>query len=372
VHLIVSTQRLNHIIEHQPADLIAITEAGVTLKDFNHALAKNGQWLPLDPPDDGHATIGGVVATGLGGAQQFGYGAPRRHVIGMKVVLADGSLIKIGGRVVKNVAGYDLCKLFTGNYGTLGIIVEVNFKLRALPFEMRSVIIRGESEELLLGARRVLDSRLFPVATEILSPALAHETALPQATEHALLLRFAGAVKGVRHQIDSACALLSNDAPGRLSVVSDDDELWGSLAALPLRFQGDLVSRIGGRPSDIGALVAYLDDQETTEQSSGLTWQASVGDGRIRVIDRLCGNGEKSDDLSRAIRRFEGLKAEAESLGATVTIEHAPCEIKSHVGSWGNFGAAGTLMQRIKRQLDPNDILSPGRFGFGGPAIIGK
>ena len=142
VNIVVSTQKLDRIVDHEPADLVAVAEAGVTLKDFNEALARRGQWLPLDPPDDsdtGSATIGGVVATGQGGAQQFGYGAPRRHVIGMKVVLADGSLIKVGGRVVKNVAGYDLCKLFTGSYGTLGVIVEINFKLRPVPFETSTV-----------------------------------------------------------------------------------------------------------------------------------------------------------------------------------------------------------------------------------------
>jgi len=136
-NIILSTGRLKRIIEHEPADLVAITEAGVTLNDFNAALLQKGQWLAIDPPDDGRSTIGGVVATGLGGAQQFGYGPPRKHVIGMKVVMADGRLIKAGGRVVKNVAGYDLCKLFTGSYGTLGIIVEVNLKLRPLPFETR-------------------------------------------------------------------------------------------------------------------------------------------------------------------------------------------------------------------------------------------
>jgi glycolate oxidase FAD binding subunit len=102
--LVVNTSRLNQIIEHEPADLIAIAQAGVKLVDFNAKLAENGQWLPLDPPGDDHATIGGVVATGLGGPQEFGYGRPRNSVIGMKVVLADGSLIKVGGRVVKNVA----------------------------------------------------------------------------------------------------------------------------------------------------------------------------------------------------------------------------------------------------------------------------
>ena len=139
-NLIVSTSRLNQIIEHEPADLIAIAQAGVRLTDFNAKLAENGQWLPLDPPDDGRATLGGVVATGIGGAQQFGYGRPRGSVIGMKVVLADGSMIKAGGRVVKNVAGYDLCKLFTGSYGSLGIITELNFKLRPRPAREATVI----------------------------------------------------------------------------------------------------------------------------------------------------------------------------------------------------------------------------------------
>ena len=175
VDIIVSTGRLNRIIEHEPADLIAVSEAGVSFKNFNDALMQKGQWLPLDPPNDGRATIGGVVATGLGGAQQFGYGPPRKHVIGMKVVRADGSLIKVGGRVVKNVAGYDLCKLFTGSLGTLGIIVEVNFKLRPLPFATKTVMSWGHRESLLSGAQRIIDSPLFPVAVELLSQPLAHE-----------------------------------------------------------------------------------------------------------------------------------------------------------------------------------------------------
>ena len=144
INVVLSTQKLTRIVEHEPADLITITEAGVTLQSLNEELARKGQWLPIDPPDDGRSTIGGVVSTGLGGAQQFGYGAPRRHVIGMKIVRADGSLIKMGGRVVKNVAGYDLSKLFTGSYGTLGIIVEVNFKLRPAPFQTRTVFALGD------------------------------------------------------------------------------------------------------------------------------------------------------------------------------------------------------------------------------------
>ena len=207
-NIIVETTRLNEIVEHEPADLIAIAQAGVKLVDFNAKLAENGQWLPLDPPDDGRATLGGIVATGAGGAQQFGYGRPRGSVIGMKVVLADGTVIKPGGRVVKNVAGYDLCKLFTGSFGTLGVITEINFKLRPRPAREATVIARGEINELLASARAVLDARLFPVAGEVLSPDLATQLGLAGDRDPVLLIRFAGNEKGVAYQIKQSLALL--------------------------------------------------------------------------------------------------------------------------------------------------------------------
>ncbi|HEU4932897.1 MAG TPA: FAD-binding protein [Pyrinomonadaceae bacterium] len=209
--VVVSTLRLNQIIEHEPADLIAIAQAGVTLNDFNARLAENGQWLPLDPPDDGRATLGGVVATGIGGPQQFGYGRPRGSVIGMKIVLADGSIIKAGGRVVKNVAGYDLCKLFTGSYGSLGIITELNFKLRPLPAREATVIATGAIDDLRAGAIAVLKARLFPVAVEIVSGRL--------------LVRFAGNEKGVLFQTEQALKLLKD-----AEIVMHDADLWSNIA----------------------------------------------------------------------------------------------------------------------------------------------
>jgi glycolate oxidase subunit GlcD len=220
-NLIVNTSRLNQIIEHEPADLIAVAQAGVKLTDFNAKLAENGQWLPLDPPDDGRATIGGVVATGIGGPQQFGYGRPRGSVIGMKVVLADGSLIKAGGRVVKNVAGYDLCKLFTGSFGSLGIITEVNFKLRPRPAREATVVASGTVDDL----RRIIEARLFPVATEIISSVFARRLGFTTDSDM-LLVRFAGNQKGVAFQIEQACARLKN-----ADVVTNDTELWKAIAA---------------------------------------------------------------------------------------------------------------------------------------------
>ena len=239
--LIVNTQRLNQIIEHEPADLIAVAQAGVKLADFNAKLAENGQWLPLDPPDDGSATIGGVVATGIGGPQQFGYGRPRGSVIGMKVVLADGTLIKAGGRVVKNVAGYDLCKLFTGSFGSLGIITEVNFKLRPRPARAATVIATGTVEDL----RKIINARLFPVAAEIVDGDM-------------LMVRFAGNEKGVAYQIEQARALLKN-----AEVVTDDASVWKGITrgeSRPQLSAGEraLMQRIKKQLDPLGTLPDIL------------------------------------------------------------------------------------------------------------------
>jgi glycolate oxidase subunit GlcD len=366
VNVVLSTKRLSRIIEHEPADLVAIAEAGAGLNSFNDTLAQKGQWLPLDPPDDGRATIGGVVATGLGGAQEFGYGAPRRHVIGMKVVLAEGSLIKVGGRVVKNVAGYDLCKLFTGNYGTLGVIVEVNFKLRPLPFKTSTTMAWGNREDLLASARRVIDSRLFPVAVELLSPRLAYEAEWSDGGRHLLLIRFAGSLSAVNEQTRVTGELLKEkdgSKPGPL--VPSDVILWSNLASFPLQFPQDLVWRVGLRPQDVASFLERLDQAPFPNQPSESMWQAGVGDGRIRVVDRLQHADNDAEEFQkRSVGRIEELRAIAESFGGALVIEQAPAEIKARANAWGRFGSSAGLMQRVKRELDPDGILSPGRFDF--------
>ncbi|HET6891271.1 MAG TPA: FAD-binding protein, partial [Pyrinomonadaceae bacterium] len=172
-NLIISTARLNQILEHEPADLIATAQAGVTLDNLNRTLSQRGQWLPLDPPHDGRSTLGGVVATGLAGAQRPGYGTARSFVIGMRVVLANGEVVKAGGRVVKNVAGYDLCKLFTGSYGTLGIISELTFKLRPLPANQVTVLSVGSMNAMIEAGRSILAASLFPVGVELVSESMA-------------------------------------------------------------------------------------------------------------------------------------------------------------------------------------------------------
>jgi len=349
VDLILTTQRLNRIIEHEPADLIAVSEAGVTLTDFNKALTDNGQWLPLDPPDDGHATIGGVVATGLGGAQQYAYGRPRGSVIGMRVVLADGRVIKAGGRVVKNVAGYDLCKLFTGSYGGLGIIAEVNFKLRPKPTRETTVVATGPPAALIARAQSILDAGLFPVATELISSGVAKLLDVVIDKDSAgLLVRFAGNEKGVEYQTNQALFHLVQDSETReAEVVAEDVGLWESLASVPARSNHNLGWRASVLPDSVQTFVDTVRKIIGQGFSTSL-WQLGVADGRMRMLS-------DAGNLEETVLLIEDLRAAARLAGGTLIIEKADMEIRRRV-DMGETGLTKDLMDRIKSQLDPQGV----------------
>ena len=358
--VILNTRRLSRIVQHEPADLVATAQSGVALADLQTHLAQSGQWLPLDPPDDGRASIGGVVAAGVGGAQANGYGLPRSFVIGMRVVLADGRAIKAGGNVVKNVAGYDLCKLFTGSYGTLGLITEVTFKLRPIPAETRTVIASGPILSLVSAARSIISNKLFPVAIEILSSRAAALLDLPGTDQPVLLARFAGSPRAVVFQAAHALAILRRENASLATLNDEDDGWWQSLAALPLQFSDKLIWRTGMRPTD---LISFLDEVIQLEKSeafhSSLMWHAGLGDGRLRAL------ANPPVYYREAVRALEALRQKAVTLGGNLVVENAPLEIKSEIDAWGNDYSSQPLMRRIKEQLDRKATLSPGRFVAG-------
>jgi glycolate oxidase subunit GlcD len=353
--VVVTTRRMNRVLKHEPADLVATAEAGLTLSGFQKHLAQAGQWLPIDPPDDGRATLGGVVATGLGGAHSFGFGLPRSFVIGMKVVLSDGRAIKAGGSVVKNVAGYDLCKLFTGSYGTLGLITELTFKLRPLPAESRTIVASGSLASLINAGRKVY-SKFAPVAIELISSRLAKDLEIVNELESALMMRFVGSARSVVAQTAQALKLFRDDGV-RCATLDEESQPWSKLSAVPLQSHDDLRWRVTLRPTD---LVSFLSDISALENDVashlGLRWHAGLGDGRLRAIARAPVYHRE------AVRALERLRQKAESLGGSLVVESAPIEIKSELDSWGSFGSAAELMKRIKLELDPQNLLSPGRF----------
>jgi glycolate oxidase subunit GlcD len=360
--VVLKTTRLSRLVEHEPADLVATAEAGMTLAEFNREVGRAGQWLPLDPPGAHAATLGGVVATGAPGAQAFGYGAPRSHVLGMRVALAGGRVIRAGGRVVKNVAGYDLCKLFTGSHGTLGVILEITFRLRPRPRREATLVARSDDlDELFGAARAVVTSQLLPVAVELLSPGTAKALGLKDAGESFFALaRFAGNEDAVEYQLARAAGLIAGASkaadPER---VEDDESLWARLSSAGRGAGGGLVWRVGVLPSDLGLLLAEL--------TSGIhgceaEWHAGVGDGRLRVLEDVPASvGDVEDGRGASV--LASLR-EMREAGGAVVVERAPAWLTREFGACELSESAAFLMRRLKEQLDPSDTFSPGRFGF--------
>lgn len=349
-NIILSTARLQRLIDHEPADLVASAEAGLALVCFNETLNRGGQCLPLDPPDDGRASLGGVVATGMSGAQGWGYGLPRTFVIGMKVVLADGKTRKAGGRVVKNVAGYDLCKLFTGSYGTLGVICELTFKLRPRPAKQTTVVTAGSLQSVFSAALSVYQAGLFPVALELVSENLANSLELAASPEGVkLLIRFAGNEETVDYQIAKSLELIRQAGLRDIEIVDLDEPVWRSLQRVPLKYDDALCYRMSLKPSRL------LSALETVPRNADheLTWQAGVGDGRIRVMQ----NQESPANIQSAA----ALRAVAKGNGGSLVIEHAPPELKNQMEVWDDLSVP-SVMNRIKQQLDPAGMFSPDRF----------
>ena len=339
-NIVLKTTRLDQLIDHEPADLIAVTEAGVLLSEFNRRLSENGQWLPLDPPDDGRVTIGGVVASGISGVQQIGYGRPRGSVIGMKVVLADGRTIKVGGKVVKNVAGYDLSKLFTGSYGTLGVITELNFKLRPLPERQATLFALGDDDSLITAAQRVQEAKLFPVALELVSKALATELGVT-AISSALFIRFAGTTKGVKYQLTEAMKQVPNS-----EIVDDDSALWSSLSAVPLQESAAFRCRTTVLPNELPGLLQAV-RRIYGESFSSLKWHAGIGCGQMRVIDSISRSNEEAVELIKHLRLASA------AAGGTLFFDSQRFQSVNETSISSSLAA---LTNRIKQQLDPQNV----------------
>jgi glycolate oxidase subunit GlcD len=353
------TTRLARLLEYEPADLVATAEAGMTLADFNREMERAGQWLPLDSPGGSGATLGGIVATGAAGAQALGYGAPRSYVLGMKVALAGGRVIRVGGRVVKNVAGYDLCKLFTGSLGTLGVILEITFKLRPRPRREATLVARSSDLcELLEASRTLAGSQLLPVAVELLSPRMADVLGLSEErAEFFMLARFAGTEGAVEYQLARAEEIVE----GRATVVrvEEDASLWSGLSEATRLFDEGVAWRACVPPTELGGMLARLHDSKDAERRDA--WHAGAGDGRLRVFE----SSQSSSEHDGHARVFlNGMREAARGAGGSLVIERAAASFRQSFDSWGLSDSAAFLMKRVKKQLDPSDTFSPGRFSF--------
>ena len=237
---------LQRVVQHTPEDMTVTVEAGITLTELQSGLATRGQWLPIDPPNPDRLTVADLLATNASGPHRFGFGTIRDHLIGLEVILADGRLVHSGGKVVKNVAGFDLMKLFVGGRHSLGFITEATFKVLPLPEKEQFVEARCES---LSDAGRlieaVVESELTPVVLD-----LYHRINDQTDHYHHLLLSFAGPREDVASQLAHAAALGINEAAS----VEQENWFWTTTASSP--------NRLSVLPSKLMAAIQSLGDAD--------------------------------------------------------------------------------------------------------------
>jgi glycolate oxidase FAD binding subunit len=339
--LILSTTRLNKIIEHAWADLTVTVEAGCTIQTLQATLAKQGQRLALDALWPERATVGGVLATNESGALRLRFGALRDLIIGVTLALPDGTLAKSGGKVVKNVAGYDLPKLSTGALGTLGVITRAVFRLHPLPRKTRSLSVSGcnldEAQRLILAIQ----------ASKLAHTAMQARFAAGAPPEINILLE--GTEDGIAAQEAAIRKLtgqaLVKEAPA--AVWSARQTLWNDAAPTA-------IASISVLPSDIASTVRLI---ERTTNAGRVRWQAVVqatGIGSLRLDGA-------SQALTAAIQQ---LRAELQPAGGSlVLLRRAPG--MEALDAWGYSGDALPLMRAVKHQLDAKGTLNPGRFVGG-------
>lgn len=357
--LALDTTALDSIEAFESADLTVTVQAGLPMADLAHALADRSQFIPLDVPHADRATVGGVVALGQGGHRRATHGTVRDWLIGCSVVLADGTLVKGGGRVVKNVSGYDLPKLFAGSFGTLACIVDATFKLRPLPAADQSLALAASDFDAALAFGQTLAAQLPGLHAVVAVDA--PTAAMLNLGDAALILRAGGLPDGV-HSLLEAATTLAAGAPRM---------------ARPVHASGG-----AGQPSDPEwwQLVANLERPDPP--ATGMIWRcgvppATLSEARdaIRHIDadaRLWSyvdTGLLFAEIAapvpaQAATTLRAARQAIAALGGSLVVDSAPPDLKPVLNVWGESGGID-IMRRVKQQLDPKRTLSPGRFVGG-------
>ncbi|MEH2138461.1 FAD-binding oxidoreductase [Nostoc sp.] len=342
IDVVVSTERINQLIEHAVGDLTVTVEAGMKFSDLQALLAKSRQFLALDPATPESATIGGIVATGDTSSLRQRYGSVRDQLLGITFVRADGEIAKAGGRVVKNVAGYDLMKLLTGSHGTLGFISQLTFRLYPLSEASGTVVLTGSAEAVSQAADILRGSALTPVQADLLSTKLVSSLGLGQGL--GLIARFQSISESVKEQSNRVLEVGQKlGLNGAIFADADEASLWQRLQERihTTATESVITSKIGVLPT---AAVEIL-----TQVELGLI-HISSGLGLLQLESK--NQVLKVRDSTQANRGF-------------LTILSAPKAVKEQIDVWGYTGNALPLMRRIKEQFDSKNILSPGRFVGG-------
>ena len=371
VDVALDLSRLDRVVDYQPADLTVSAEAGITLESLRRELAQGEKYVPLEAPLPHRATVGGILATGYSGPMRYSYGLPRDWIIGINVVGTDGVETKAGGRVVKNVTGYDLNKLYTGSLGTLGVIVEASFKLAPVPDSWAGVTAVFPAMATAVAASRDLISQVYaPLGLQVVTPDVAGRLGLDLPVDFgAVALAFvAGRPRAVARRRDASARLLGEsgathvetvEEPGALKLLSGLTDLPWTDAEAP-----ELAVKVTLPPDSVGRLVEAVGGIGDGAGAWGLI--ADPGFGAVQLLRWASGRAGVVD-AQAIMADVDGVRRAAASLGGSTVVESCPLDVKARMDVWEGAVGAGELeiMRRIKGNFDPAGILNPGRFVGG-------
>ena len=355
--ILLSTARLNTIVEHVPQDLVVTVQAGLPLATLQAALQQSKQWLALDPDLAPEATIGGIIATNATGPRRLRYGGVRDQIIGIRVVLADGTIAKGGGKVVKNVAGYDLPKLFTGALGTLGVIVSATFRLYPLPLASGTIHITASSISTLCDlAVRIIGSTLVPTIVDVQgdtthtnSYTMAVRFEMGQEAVEAQAATLLAMVAEIHGDTIQAAQLLEGDAETQFWSQATHTHKVVDATKTALTLKASLL------PTEVAHWLADV-EQVYQQQQICATWRAYAGHGLIFV--QLSGN---ETALVSAVQK---LRQAAFKHQGSLVVTDAPSKLAQQIDVWGPVPAFD-VMRNLKARFDPHTTLNPGRFVGG-------
>jgi len=363
IDILLETQHLTRLLEHEAPDLTCHVEAGLTLAALQAQLATKGQWLALDPPDAQQATLGGLLASNTCGPKRLRYGSARDLVIGLQVVQANGEVARSGGRVVKNVAGYDLNKLYIGSLGTLGVIVEANFKLQPLPVAERTLLLTyTTAADAMQTVIAVLGSLITPSALELIDSGAASDMDdffginLPT-NGYTLAINFEGSMTTIDRQVDETRllarkhgALMNDDLDGEVQ-----SRFWNAVRE---HMQGSITCKVAILPSQIAPYMKKV-MQICRHHDLEAAIVAHAGNGILYIELR------PSDATPRLVAAITELRLQAKEARGSLVVECCPAELKRLLNIWGEPGSDFYLMQRLKQQFDPKGTFVKGRFVGG-------
>jgi glycolate oxidase FAD binding subunit len=398
--LVVCTARMNHMLDVDTANLTMTVEAGVKFRDIQARLATqedrcylpledlgaesdeiicsdrshSGCFIPIDPPYANKATIGGIIATDTTGPRRLLYNLPRDSIIGIRYVAPNGDIMGSGGKTVKNVSGYDVSKLMVGSMGTLGILCEMTIRLLPLPEKMQTLLVSftGLSEAYAF-AERIFETSLLPAAVEIMNGEAYNHLAMKNVPEFesnsyvmaVALEAFSPAVNRMHSEI---LEMAKSGGAGGDAVLEEDDHrsFWLAMsnlsATVDKKFSGLIKAKLN-YPLSLGKNIIESGESIFSQANLDYYFQTHAGSG-------ICHTGLLIDEkdtaaTDKAVAALGQLLERCREVDGNLVIQSAPADVKDRLKIWGEIGSSFVIMKRLKNQLDPTGIMSPGRFVEG-------